>query len=169
MRQIHALNLDNRKPLRPPRLAVPPRCRRRYNPYVMNAILIRVWPLALVVLMVALPAAGPLLDHHFAERQPYHAHVGADSSHRHDYRAAHIHPVDPATGESSDAPSPGAALVLYSFEVSSPMASIAILANSNLNDHLTTTAADSPLAIRAATEAAFVSALVPVPRRPPRA
>ena len=49
------------------------------------------------------------------------------------------------------------------------MASIAILANSNLNDHLTTTAADSPLAIRAATEAAFVSALVPVPKRPPRA
>ena len=119
--------------------------------------------------MVALPAAGPLLDHHFAERQPYHAHVGADSSHRHDYRAAHIHPVDPATGESSDAPSPGAALILYSLDVSSPMASIAILANSNLNDHLTTTAADSPLAIRAATEAAFVSALVPVPKRPPRA
>ena len=137
----------------------------------MNAILIRVWPLALVVLMVALPAAGPLLDHHFAERQPYHTHVGADSSHRHDYRAAHAHPPDsaaPATGESSAAPSPDAALALYSFEVSSPMASIAILANSNLDDQLTA-AADSPLAIRAATEAALASALVPVPKRPPRA
>ncbi len=137
----------------------------------MNAILIRVWPLALVVLMVALPAVGPLLDHHFAERQPYHAHVGADSSHRHDYRAAHAHPpyaADPATGESSSTPSPGAALVLYSFEVSSPIASIAILANSNLDDRLAATA-DSLLAIRAATEAAFASALVPVPKRPPRA
>lgn len=134
----------------------------------MNSVLIKIWPLLLIVVMVALPAAGPLLDHHFAERQPYHAHVGADSSHRHDYRAAHAHPVDPATGESSDSPSPGAALVLYSFEVSSPMASIAILANSNLDDRLTAAAA-SPLAIRAATEAALASALVPVPKRPPRA
>lgn len=134
----------------------------------MNAILIRVWPLLLIVVMVALPAAGPLLDHHFAERQPYHAHVGADSSHRHDYRAAHVHPADPATGESSSVPSPGAALALYSFEVSSPMASVAILANSNLDEHLAAIA-DSPLAIRAATGAAFASALVPVPKRPPRA
>ena len=71
-------------------------------------------------------------------------------------------------GESPAAPSPDAALVLYSFEVSSPMTSIAILANSNLDDHLAATA-DSLLDIRAATEAAFISALVPILKRPPRA
>ena len=130
----------------------------------MNAILIRIWPLLLVAVMVALPAFGPLLDHHFAERQPYHAHVGADSSHKHDYRAAHAHPNDPAN------PATGAndALALYSFEVSSPVASVAILANSDL-DALLNPDANSAPAIRAATDAALASALVPVPKPPPRA
>ena len=42
-----------------------------------------------------LPAAGPLLDHHFVERQPSHSHVFLDQSphdHLHSYEyAAHNH------------------------------------------------------------------------------
>ena len=134
-----------------------------YNLHVMTPALLRVWPLTLAVVMVALPMLGPALDHHFAERQPYHAHVGADPSHSHDYRVAHAHPVDAATGE----PAADGALVLYSLQVLS-IAPPAILLNSGLDAMLNPDAA-SALAAPAAPEAALASALVPVPKRPPRA
>ena len=37
------------------------------------------------------PAVGPLMDHHFAERQPAHQHLGLVGDHVHDYGANHAH------------------------------------------------------------------------------
>jgi len=48
--------------------------------------------LSLVVVTAALlPAFGPLVDHHFAERQAGHAHVGEYVPHVHAYELAHTH------------------------------------------------------------------------------
>jgi hypothetical protein len=41
-----------------------------------------------------MPFFGPMLDHHFAERQPSHGHIffgPADAEHVHFYEAAHTH------------------------------------------------------------------------------
>ncbi len=48
----------------------------------------------LVVMSLALSWAGPMLDHHFAERHPAHQHIylgTATSDHSHEYGAIHIH------------------------------------------------------------------------------
>lgn len=64
--------------------------------------------LALYALLLA--TLGPVLDHHFAERQPDHQHVylgNTNPAHQHPYQAAHIHRHEPAGGgpqpESSSA------------------------------------------------------------------
>ena len=52
-------------------------------------------PLLMIVtlLALALPSFGPLLDHHFAERQPNHGHLSAAHVHTHDhiYGSTHGH------------------------------------------------------------------------------
>ena len=57
--------------------------------------------LTAVVALLA-PLAGPALDHHFAERQPDHLHLGAPGEHYHSYESAiHLHrhpPTTPADG-----------------------------------------------------------------------
>ena len=49
--------------------------------------------LSIITLLVSLlvPAVGPLMDHHFAERQPVHQHLGLAYHHVHDYGADHTH------------------------------------------------------------------------------
>ena len=66
----------------------------------MNQVLVRLWPIGLAVLMVTLPFLGPVIDHHFAERQPYHAHFGADAGHEHHYASLHSHHTDQASERS---------------------------------------------------------------------
>ena len=56
----------------------------------MRLNLMRIWVAELRV-AVALPALGPLLDHHFAERQPGHLHVGPLYYHTHTYDSQHGH------------------------------------------------------------------------------
>ena len=47
--------------------------------------------LTAVVALIA-PLAGPVLDHHFAERQPDHLHFGAPGEHKHTFESSyHIH------------------------------------------------------------------------------
>jgi hypothetical protein len=41
--------------------------------------------------VLLLPAVGPIIDHHFAERQPWHSHVGLQVSHTHAADAYHAH------------------------------------------------------------------------------
>ncbi len=47
--------------------------------------------LTAVVALIA-PLAGPVLDHHFAERQPDHLHFGAPGEHNHTFESSyHLH------------------------------------------------------------------------------
>ncbi len=59
--------------------------------------------LTAVVALLA-PLAGPVLDHHFAERQPDHLHFGAPGQHTHAFESPyHLHrhpPSTPADGSS---------------------------------------------------------------------
>jgi hypothetical protein len=53
------------------------------------------WAAALAALLLMLPMVGPLVDHHFAERLPYHDHLflgeGANHSHTHLVGRPHTH------------------------------------------------------------------------------
>lgn len=58
--------------------------------------------IAMVVIGLALPSVGPLLDHHFAERQPTHQHATlVPSVHIHNYEQTHVHynGVDTSSGD----------------------------------------------------------------------
>lgn len=47
---------------------------------------------------VMVPAYGPLIDHHYAERLPFHGHIARDGPHSHSYLELHAHPM-PAPAE----------------------------------------------------------------------
>ena len=125
----------------------------------MNRVLVSVWPVGLAVLMAALPFLGPVIDHHFAERQPYHAHFGADERHDHDYASLHLH----GGAQTADG-----GIALYSFEVSSAGPSVAMLTDSELEGRLTPDP-DAVLTLRAPAFSALRSASVSPLERPPRA
>ena len=124
----------------------------------MNSVLVRVWPVGLAVVMAALPFLGPVVDHHFAERQPYHAHFGADAGHDHDYASLHSHQPDQT---------PGGGIALYSFEVSSAGPSVVMMADAELESRLAPDP-DAVLTLRAPEFAALRSASVSPLERPPR-
>ena len=133
----------------------------------MNRVLVRVWPVGLALVMAALPFLGPVIDHHFAERQPYHAHLGADVGHEHDYASMHAHLVD-ETAESLLPTGSGGGIALYSFEIFSAGPSMAMLADSELESRLMPDP-DAVLALRAPAFSVLKSASVSPLERPPRA
>ena len=59
--------------------------------------------------LLVLSAVGPLLDHHYVERDPTHTHLGAARPHVHDYTAPDAH--EHARPPSPDAPSGVVALM----------------------------------------------------------
>ena len=59
--------------------------------------------------LLALSSLGPLVDHHYAERDPAHSHLGASVAHVHDYAAPYAH--DHARQDAPDAPSGDAPLL----------------------------------------------------------
>ena len=120
------------------------------------------WPVGLAIVLAVLPFVGPVFDHHFAERQPYHAHFGADAGHEHDYANPHLHDL-----RGGDQAADGG-IALYSFEVVSAGPSMAMLADSELESRLTPDP-DAVLTLRAPEFAALRSASVPPLERPPRA
>ncbi len=73
--------------------------------------------LALVlVVALALTSLGPMIDHHFVERHPGHAHLffsPADFSHSHDFQRSHDHHgswmYGPVPGQSKGAEAAGVA------------------------------------------------------------
>ena len=75
--------------------AGPPR-RRWYNCDMTRVL--ACLPSILLIASLALPMAGPLLDHHFPERQPGHKHLGSSIFHRHslDSDRSHHHGTGPA-------------------------------------------------------------------------
>ena len=125
-------------------------------------MLVRVWPVGLAAVMLALPFLGPVIDHHFAERQPYHAHFGADAGHEHDYASLHVHQPDQAAGAAEGG------IALYSFEVFSAGPAVAMLADSELESRLMPNP-DVALALRAPAHSVLESASVSPLERPPRA
>ncbi|HLF04205.1 MAG TPA: hypothetical protein VI855_03210 [Dehalococcoidia bacterium] len=68
-------------------------------------------------LALLLASLGPVLDHHFAERQPGHTHlyVGAQvPGHQHPYQQAHVHTHELlAAGQSPANPSSWPSEVVY--------------------------------------------------------
>ena len=125
----------------------------------MNQVLVRIWPVGLAVVMVILPFLGPIIDHHFAERQPYHAHLGADAGHDHDYTSLHAH-QDDQTVEGG--------IALYSFEVFPAGSSAAMLTDSELESRLAPDP-DAAWTLRPPGSSALKSAPVSPLERPPRA
>ncbi len=119
------------------------------------------WPVGLAVVMAVLPFLGPVVDHHFAERQPYHAHFGTDVGHEHYYASLHAHQSLPPTGS-------GGGIALYSFEVFSAGPSVAMLTDSELESRLTPDP-DAVLTLRAPAPSVLRSASVSPLERPPRA
>ena len=141
----------------------------------MNRVLVRVWPVGLAVVMAVLPFLGPVIDHHFAERQPYHAHFGTDTRHEHYYASLHAHQSLLGTGpgveqaaENLPPTGSGGGIALYSFEVSSAGPSVAMLTDSELEGRLTPDP-DAVLTLRAPASSVLRSASVSPLERPPRA
>jgi hypothetical protein len=66
-------------------------------------------PVLFVLATLLLPAAGPLVDHHFAERQPGHLHIGMAGYRAHDHGYEHAHGHSQADGS-------GYPVVLYSYD-----------------------------------------------------
>ena len=116
------------------------------------------WPVGLAVLIVALPLLGPSIDHHFAERQPYHAHLADYAWHEHTYQDLHAH-LNHGAAQAD--------LVLYSFEISSAGPAVALFVDSELQRRLMPES-DSALTVPALPESVLRSASVPPPQRPPR-
>ena len=131
--------------------------------------------MGLAVVMAVLPFLGPVIDHHFAERQPYHAHFGTDAGHEHYYASLHAHQSLLGTGsgveqaaESLPPTGSGDGIALYSFEVSSAGPSVAMLTDSELESRLTPDP-DAVLTLCAPASSVLRSAFVSPLERPPRA
>ena len=122
--------------------------------------------MGLAVVMAVLPFLGPVIDHHFAERQPYHSHFGADEGHEHNYASLHLHGDDQAA-DGLPRTGPEGGIALYSFEVFSAGPSMAMLADAELESRLTPNP-DAVLMLRAPEIAALRSASVSPLERPPR-
>ena len=133
----------------------------------MNRVLVRVWPVGLAVVMAVLPFLGPVIDHHFAERQPYHAHFGTDAGHEHYYASLHAHQGLLGTGSGVEQAA-DSGIALYSFEVFSAGPSVAMLTDSELEGRLTPDP-DAVLTLRAPASSVLRSASVSPLERPPRA
>ena len=68
----------------------------------MTALAARLAALFLMLLVV-LPAAGPLMDHHFAERQFGHVHLSIVPGHSHAEQLLHVHTNDGNTAAEAGA------------------------------------------------------------------
>ena len=128
----------------------------------MQKILIAILPVFLAVALIAPPSFGPFLDHHFAERQPYHAHLGAGGGHEHDYRREHSH----ARADSPDSRTADGDEAMPNPEIaSSAMAAV----RSEQVTMTPTAAADSALAAARGGDSIPKSVHPAPPLRPPRA
>ena len=123
--------------------------------------------MGLAVVMAVLPFLGPVIDHHFAERQPYHAHFGTDVGHEHYYASLHAHQSLLGTGSGVEQAA-DSGIALYSFEVFSAGPSVAMLTDSELESRLTPDP-DAVLTLRAPASSVLRSASVSPLERPPRA
>lgn len=80
-------------------------------------------PSLLLLISLALPSIGPLIDHHFAERQPGHKHLASLSYHTHAADGRHFHPSTLEGPGSSDPIDGGQPVMVYNFD-SGPAVSV---------------------------------------------
>ena len=113
---------------------------------------------ALASLVVLLPSLGPLFDHHFAERIPYHAHFGVANDHEHGYRHLHSHDAER---------SPDWSPALYKLDTSPVTLTVVLSSDSKLGGGLMSDTG-SALRIPGPEFNALKSAYVSPPDRPPR-
>lgn len=113
---------------------------------------------ALAALVVFLPSLGPMYDHHFAERMPYHTHVGVPSEHEHGYRNLHSHGAER---------SPDWHPALYELDISPTVMTIVLSSDADTGfGSLSET--NSALRIPGPEQHALKSAYLSPPDRPPR-
>ena len=113
-----------------------------------------------VVVALVLPTVAALLDHHFAERQPGHGHIGHVHSHTHVSGYYHEHPDDGPNGSSDRNP-----VGTFDLDGNSHAFAVYVLteaATSRLEPSSTTTLPTAP-------HVAARGISVPPPEQPPRA
>ena len=70
-------------------------------------------PVLSLLLALMLPAVGVLADHHFAERQPGHLHMGVYGDHPHILDTSHLHPQGMIPSSPDDRQFPSA---IYNYD-----------------------------------------------------
>ena len=104
---------------------------RLYIESTMRLIAVRLSVLTLLVALV-LPTVGPLIDHHFAEREVGHHHLEAHQSdaHAHSHQGPHLH--SPDGGPSAE----GQPIALYEYESSLAVGAVSLVGDSALQSVL---------------------------------
>ena len=139
---------------------------------IFGAFLLRL-VVAVAISTLLLPLVGPMLDHHFAERQPGHAHIYLGErvvEHVHPYALVHYHhhtqlPNHPSTGSGN----PEGIVYMTSDYAASP-GSISLIAVSLNTEMAFPEFGDSPLLIGLADpDHPLTESFLTVPERPPLA
>jgi hypothetical protein len=114
--------------------------------------------------VLLLPAFGPLLDHHFAERMPNHQHLHESVVHTHTHDQAHSHAGDgmPDTQDGS-----GGAVPLVNADGSVTGLASPILDQTVLVDYPGFEPSNGPLRLFVRSEA-VMQIYAPPPRTPPK-
>ena len=108
------------------------------------------------------PSVAPLVDHHFAERQPAHQHLGVPYGHVHTYGGGHVH--DYAGPGLDDADGNGTAF--YKSEAG-PAGAIVLTTDKAMRDSLLFEPA-STFKLPASSDTMARQAIIPPPDKPPR-
>jgi len=129
--------------------------------------------IGLAFLALASPSAGPLLDHHFAERQPDHGHIYLGErlvDHVHPYGLVHTHPTEPAHGPSTGPgtrPGNAEGTVYLTSDDAAGSGSITVSMDAEM---AFPESGDSPLLLSLADpDQPLTEPFLAVPERPPRA
>ncbi len=130
-----------------------------------------------VILTILLFYCGPLLDHHFVERQPFHTHIYFGPrllEHIHPYEVPHVHNHShPAANSASDASSQDsvpAGLIMYMAVNDGLVLGLSMFAIDLIPAAFAPLdREDSRLAFRLlAEDRLFQDAFIPPPEKPPR-
>ena len=138
---------------------------------ILGALLHRI-VVSVAFLALALPSIGPLLDHHFAERQPDHAHVFRGErvvDHEHPYGLVHTHHSDLPNSAAAQFGDAAGIVYLTSDDAAGP--GFIPLSAVSMNPEIDFPGfGDSPLLFRFAdTGHSLTESFLLVPKRPPRA
>lgn len=109
------------------------------------------------------PLMGAALDHHFAERQPGHLHIGAPREHTHTHAFEHAHHLHHARAASDGGDAP---IALYKSE-GSAAATLAVSPSSMDDDALRQFRPTSVFTLPSLSDGAMRQRALPPPDKPP--